>query len=102
MQHDNNQLLRQVECITAEKADLLRQIQETTEKWQHSVAENAVLNRENLQLRSSLQQITGITSLVTGSIAGGIPAQNHPQMDSAAEKQQEHQNVIVAASTSPV
>ncbi|CAD7698895.1 unnamed protein product [Ostreobium quekettii] len=74
MQHESEQLIRQVECITAEKAELLRQIQDLTEKWQQSIAENAVLNRENLQLRSSLQQLTGLPGMVAGSIAGGVPA----------------------------
>ncbi|GMH36561.1 hypothetical protein BSKO_04429 [Bryopsis sp. KO-2023] len=87
LHQENDQLLRQVECVTAEKAELLRQIQEITEKWQQSIAENAVLNRENLQLRSSLQQMTGIPSVVTGSIAGGVPSQEMPQMmKQSAEK----------------
>jgi len=74
MHHDNEQLIRQVDCITAEKAELLRQIQDLTEKWQQSIAENAVLNRENLQLRSNLQQLTGLPGVVPGSISGGVPA----------------------------
>lgn len=44
-------MLRQIECVNAEKLDLLRQIQEVTEKWQQAVKENAVLNREILHLR---------------------------------------------------
>lgn len=88
LHQENDQLLRQVECVTAEKAELLRQIQEITEKWQQSIAENAVLNRENLQLRSSLQQMTGIPSVVTGSIAGGVPSQEMaPIMKHTGEKE---------------
>lgn len=87
-----------MECVTAEKAELLRQIQEITEKWQHSIAENAVLNRENLQLRTSLQQITGITSVVTGSIAGGVPAQELTEMETVVEKRDQHSGAVVPAS----
>ncbi len=46
-------------------------VQELTETWQQSIAENAWLNRENIQLRSSLQQLN---ALVTGgSNSGSVP-----------------------------
>lgn len=44
--------------------------QDLTEKWQQSIAENAWLNRENIQLRNSLQQLS---SLVANGTAGGPP-----------------------------
>lgn len=93
LHQENDQLVRQVECVTAEKAELLRQIQEITEKWQQSIAENAVLNRENLQLRSSLQQMTGIPGVVTGSVAGGVPSQDMaPMMKHSSEKEEQQQS----------
>eukprot|EP00210_Caulerpa_lentillifera_P002717 g2597.t1 len=53
--YENEQVLLQMECINAEKANLLRQIQETTEKWQQAINENAMLNREILHLQSERQ-----------------------------------------------
>eukprot|EP00210_Caulerpa_lentillifera_P004857 g4637.t1 len=52
---ENQKLLRQIEFINVEKVDLLRQIQEITEKWQQSIKDNALLNREILLLRSEQQ-----------------------------------------------
>ncbi|KAF6266224.1 hypothetical protein COO60DRAFT_1473949 [Scenedesmus sp. NREL 46B-D3] len=70
LQQDNDLLLRQVEGLTLEKADMLRQIQDLTEKWQQSIAENAWLNRENIQLRNSLQQLNSLVAGSTGAAAG--------------------------------
>lgn len=52
-------MLRQIESVNAEKLDLLRQIQEVTEKWQQAVKENAVLNREILHLRGDRGPMNG-------------------------------------------
>eukprot|EP00775_Hariotina_reticulata_P003548 gene3548-3817_t len=75
LQVDNDMLLKQVESLTLEKADMLRQIQDLTEKWQQSIAENAWLNRENIQLRNSLQQLN---SLVAGAAAPPPTPVGHP------------------------
>ena len=56
IRHDNDQLHRQNECIAAEKTELLRQLQEITEKWQQTISENAILNREIVQLRTQLEE----------------------------------------------
>lgn len=79
LQEENERLVRQVECITAEKAELLRQTQDITEKWQQSIAENAALNRENLQLRTTHQQLAGLPTVVAGSIASGVPVNQQQQ-----------------------
>jgi hypothetical protein len=57
-------------------------LQDLTEKWQQSIAENAWLNRENIQLRNSLQQLN---SLVTGSAgaAAGPPGPSSGNMAAA-------------------
>jgi hypothetical protein len=49
--------------------------QDLTEKWQQSIAENAWLNRENIQLRNSLQQLNSLVAGTAGAAAaaGGGP-----------------------------
>lgn len=56
VRHENDQLHRQNECIAAEKAELLRQLQEITEKWQQTISDNAILNREILQLKARIEE----------------------------------------------
>jgi hypothetical protein len=73
LQADNDSLLKQVEALTLEKADMLRQVQDLTEKWQQSIAENAWLNRENIQLRNSLQQLNSLVSGGGGPGGSGGP-----------------------------
>jgi hypothetical protein len=38
---ENEALLRQVETLTLARAEVLRQVQDLTDKWQQSIAENA-------------------------------------------------------------
>lgn len=57
-------------CASLPCVLLLLLPQDLTEKWQQSIAENAWLNRENIQLRNSLQQLS---SLVANGTAGGPP-----------------------------
>jgi hypothetical protein len=53
--------------------------QDLTEKWQQSIAENAWLNRENIQLRNSLQQLNSLVANGTTATPGGpTPPQNTP------------------------
>lgn len=47
--------------------------QDLTEKWQQSIAENAWLNRENIQLRNSLQQLNSLVANGTTAAATGGP-----------------------------
>jgi len=48
---ENDRLHRQSERMAAEKTELLRQLKDVTEKWQTSISENALLNKEIVQLR---------------------------------------------------
>lgn len=56
-------------CLAA----LLLLLQDLTEKWQQSIAENAWLNRENIQLRNSLQQLNSLVANGTAGGPGGPP-----------------------------
>lgn len=56
VRHENDTLHRQNECIAAEKAELLRQLQEITEKWQQTISDNAILNREILTLKTKIEE----------------------------------------------
>jgi hypothetical protein len=38
---ENEVLLKQVEGLTLARAEMLRQVQDLTDKWQQSIAENA-------------------------------------------------------------
>ncbi len=70
---ENESLSQQLSVVTLEKAEMLRHVQELTEKWQQSVSETAWLNKENIQLRSSLQQLNVIVgaALAQGSSLQG-------------------------------
>jgi hypothetical protein len=48
-------------------------LQDLTEKWQQSIAENAWLNRENIQLRNSLQQLNSLVAGTAGAAAAAGP-----------------------------
>jgi hypothetical protein len=51
-----------------------------TEKWQQSIAENAWLNRENIQLRNSLQQLNSLVANNTGGPPGPPPPPDPPNV----------------------
>lgn len=70
LQVENDTLLKQLEGLTLEKADMLRQIADLTEKWQQCVAENAWLNRENIALRSTAEQLRSMLASGSSSIHG--------------------------------
>lgn len=49
-------------------------LQDLTEKWQQSIAENAWLNRENIQLRNSLTQLNSLVAGTTGAAGPAVGA----------------------------
>jgi hypothetical protein len=60
-------------------------LQDLTEKWQQSIAENAWLNRENIQLRNSLQQLNSLVAGTAGAAAAaGPPGPSSGNMVAAA------------------
>jgi len=75
VRHENDQLHRQNECIAAEKAELLRQLQEITEKWQQTISDNAILNREILQLKARIEEGDVVRS---SEVASHLPVPKPP------------------------
>lgn len=60
VRHENEQLRRQHEVVSAEKTELMRQVKETTDNWQQTISNNAILNREILQLKARVEELESI------------------------------------------
>lgn len=76
LQAENQLVLSRLEGISKEKSDLLLQVQELTDKWRQCISENAQINKENIELRNSLQHLNSLMGIPTSVGFAALAPQN--------------------------
>lgn len=76
LQAENQMVVSRLESVSKEKSELLMQVQELTDKWRQCIAENAQINKENIELRNSLQHLNSLLGIPTSAGFASVPQQN--------------------------